>query len=236
MGDTKQAGKQKTGFMWFLRLLGSLAFAGAVILAWRKQSTEMGFAVAAAVVLLVVANWDLESIRKVKVPGLELERELRKVADEATAKLHQLQEVSLVASSAALEAIAGVGLINPVNGVQRVTWRDRILGLLRDLEVPEQRIEDVAARFNATIRWQHAGKILNAAHAAAGQDLARYTEFSEELTRLWDWHERSVPRAARLREILRGCGLSSSDLDDSLADLEHFEQSATYRRPNLWLD
>ena len=191
----------------------------------RGQPAEMGIAAVAGGLCMAFANLD----KFERFSGGGFSAELRKRIDQTEDAVSQLRDlaVSLAAPVLTLTA-AGGRWVGPDFLRERHRIMDRVTTTLQRLQVPQDQIDDAAARFRQYTLIDHAFKVRELASPKtpdARKELAELIDHDGEL---------GVAEVSAFRAVLDRHGLIRPEAEELLADMEHYRTHGAFRRPELW--
>lgn len=242
MADDKEGPRideMDPGVQWYLHALFAAALAGLVLSIWwfgkNRQPTEMGIAVAACGFCIVIAN--LHRLRSLSIGKVQLEvqraRRATKQAEEAAAKLGQLQRLAIATARATFNSNAGAGLWGGFRESDRFEILEDLTEVLRNLAVSEREISRARSSFDAMMCVRHALRIKNAALKALASEPDQKV-FEAVLASHINFDERRGSRAKVFRELLQKRGIMTPEVDRTVREYEHYEAHGTLLYPQMW--
>jgi len=225
---------------WYLHALFAASLLGMTTSVWwfgkNKQPTEMGIAVAACAFCAVLAN--LHRLRSLSIGKVQLEvqraRRATRQAEEAAAKLGQLQRLAVATARATFSSNAGAGLWGGFRESDRFAILADLIEVLEVLSVPAHEIKAARASFDAMMCVRHALRVKFAALKALESKPDERQVLEAELESHVNFDKRRGSRAKVFRELLEQRGLMTPEVDRTVREYEHYEANGSLLYPQLW--
>lgn len=177
----------------------------------------------------------MSDIVKFKLGKEGFETEMRAVIEEAKATVAQLHLLAAEQAKLVLESVYAEGRWGGRSTRSRDDARKRLLGVLRQLEIPESTIAEVDSVVHKFNRFDYANWVSKA---------VRMEDISRHQTR---WNEffagkhrsagvGSEPSPDELEAFLKEIDALSPEVLERLADYRHYEHTKTHRREEEWLN
>lgn len=211
-----------------LRLLG-LAFGGLALWFLYEERDGVLFALLGGGGCLLFSH--LPAMQKLKLGPTGIEAEMKQVLEEAKASVDELHKLAAIMGAATVAQLAAEGRWGGgMTSAMKAELRQRIISSLKELGLPEKRIEEVGRADAPWVRFDYAGYAmkpikyndLNAEQKAQWQEEFKAHSFSTPLT------------PVQLRGIIERLGVLSNEVEERLQDYEHYCRTFTHRRPDVW--
>lgn len=204
-----------------------VVFAAVFYLGFTSRPAEMGLAVIAGSVVLLVLNMDRVSWFKAGSVEARM-REMDKAIEKGYATIKDMRQLAAVVAAPVLQLLA---VHNRYDSALRpnvlVEMRDRFADQLRTLDIGQRRIDEMTDRLNKTVLFDHAQRIARLARNDDTIPGSIKDEIEKTRSRYSDITGQSF------KALLEGIPISQ-EIEEAIEDFEHFRTTKHLRRPEVW--
>lgn len=198
------------------------------VVSWQQNGPAFVLLVAAA--LCFIAS-RLVDITKFKLSASGIEAELRDVLADAKATVVQLHFLAEQQAKFTLHLMQSEGRFGGGDPSMKSKMRAEILSMLRDVGLSQARIDEVTKVEHPWIAFDYSQWVTRRLTPPTQERSAEWNAFFHGSSRRGVGYE---PSPAELRAFLGEVGTITEDVDEKLKDYDHFVQTKTHRRPEVW--